>query len=198
MGFIANELDAAARARGTAPSLPTGFVTLLMTDVEGSTGLVQRVGPQFGELVDQVWAAQRRAVSNAGGYEVEAHADEFFAAFESRAPPSTQPRRSSSNPFGSTTSRCIFRVGVRRGYPTRTTSNYIGLDVNITSRVTAVGHGGQIVVSANARDAVRATNARAISFVQLGAHHLRGIAVPVQLYQVAAKGLIRKFPPLRQ
>ena len=74
VGFIANELDAAARARGTVPSLPTGFVTLLMTDVEGSTRLVQRIGPQFGELVDEVWAAQRRAVSDAGGYEVEARA----------------------------------------------------------------------------------------------------------------------------
>ena len=198
VGFIANELDAATRARGTVPSLPTGFVTLLMTDVEGSTGLVQRIGPQFGELVDQVWAAQRRAVNDAGGYEVEARADEFFAAFESPRAAIDAATAIQLEPVRFDDVEVRVRVGVHSGYPTRTASNYVGLDVNITSRVTAVGHGGQIVVSATARDAVRATNARAISFVQLGAHHLRGVAGPVQLYQVAAKGLVRKFPPLRQ
>jgi class 3 adenylate cyclase len=197
VGFITSELDAATRARDVAQSLPTGFVTLLMTDVEGSTGLVQRVGSRFGELVNEVWAAQRRAVSGAGGYEIEARADEFFAAFESprAAIDAAMAMQLGSVRFDGVA--VLMRIGVHSGYPTSTASNYLGLDVNVTSRITGAGHGGQIVVSANTRDAVRATNAHGVSFIALGPHLLRGVAVPVELYQVAAKGLVRRFPRLR-
>lgn len=197
VGFIVSELDASARARASPRSLPGGFVTMVMTDVEGSTALVQRLGPRFGELIDGMWSALRSAVRDAGGYEVEARADEFFAVFESpRAAIDaaiTIQRR--PVPFDGEVVRV--RVGVHSGYPTLTSSNYVGLDVNVTSRVTAVGHGGQIVVSVHTRDAVRAANAQGVSFIGLGAQRLRGITAPVDLYQVAAAGLSRKFPPLR-
>ena len=197
IGFIASELDAAARARDVTQTLPTGFVTLLMTDIEGSTGLVQQIGPRFGELVEAMWAAHRRAVHGVGGYEVEARADEFFAAFESPRAAIDAALAMQLEPVRFEGVEVHVRIGVHSGYPTPTTANYVGLDVNTTSRITAVGHGGQIVVSANTRDAVRATNTRSITFLQLGTHRLRGITGPIDLYQVAAKGLGRKFPPLR-
>jgi len=81
VGFIANEIEVAQRAK-TAVQLPNGFVTMLMTDIEGSTALVHDLGPRFGRLIDEVWAALRTAVSGANGVEVEARADEFFAVFE--------------------------------------------------------------------------------------------------------------------
>jgi class 3 adenylate cyclase len=196
VGFIASELDA-TRPREVAQSLPTGFVTLLMTDVEGSTGLVQRAGSRFGELVNEVWAAQRRAVSGAGGCEIEARADEFFAAFESPRAAIDAAMTMQLAPVRFDGVAVPMRIGVHSGYPTPTASNYVGLDVNVTSRITAAGHGGQIVVSANTRDAVRATNAHGVTFIALGPRTLRGVAVPVELYQVAAKGLVRRFPPLR-
>lgn len=197
VGFITSELDAVARARAVVGLLPTGFVTLLMTDVQGSTGLVQRVGPRFGDLVDSVWASQRRAVSGAGGFEVEARADEFFAAFESPRAAIDAAMAIQLGPVRFEGVEVSVRIGVHSGYPTTRASNYVGVDVNIASRITSVGHGGQIVVSANTRDAVRATNPHGITFVDLGAHRLRGIAAPVGLYQVAAKGLRRKFHRLR-
>ena len=89
------------------------------------------------------------------------------------------------------------RIGIHSGYPTSTTSNYVGLDVNTTSRVCGVGHGGQIVVTANTREAVRDTDASGLRFVSLGAHRLRGLPEDVTLYQVAAKGLPTTFPTLR-
>ena len=82
IGFIANELEVAQRASVLPAELPRGFVTMLMTDVEGSTALVQQLGSRFGALIDDVWAAHRVAVADAGGIEVEARADEFFAVFE--------------------------------------------------------------------------------------------------------------------
>jgi class 3 adenylate cyclase len=89
------------------------------------------------------------------------------------------------------------RVGIHSGYPTSTADNYVGLDVNVTSRITALGHGGQIVVSANTREAARASTASRVRFVTLGPHRLRGLSEPMPLFQVAAAGLPAKFPPLR-
>ena len=200
IGFITSELDAGERKPPARDDLPSGFVTLLMTDVEGSTGLVQRLGARFGALVDDMWAALRTSVAEFGGREVEARADEFFAAFE--APRSAVDAAiSMQRSFRSRTfvdgDAVRIRIGIHSGYPTRTSGNYVGVDVNTTSRITALGHGGQIVVSANTRDAVRATNASGVRFVALGAHRLRGLLDPMPLFQIASPGLARRFPALR-
>ena len=89
------------------------------------------------------------------------------------------------------------RIGIHSGYPTSTADNYIGLDVNTASRICAVGHGGQIVVSDNTRESVKATAPAGVRFVALGSHRLRGLPDPVSLFQVGAKGLATRFPPLR-
>ncbi len=73
----------------------------------------------------------------------------------------------------------------------------MGVDVHATSRITFLGHGGQIVASANTRDAVRATNPNGVRFVALGSHRLRGFPEPMPLFQIASKGLARTFPALR-
>jgi class 3 adenylate cyclase len=200
VGFIASELDVAQRAAVRGGVLPSGFVTMLMTDVEGSTELVQRVGPSFSALVEEMWSALRTIVTGAGGHEVEARADEFFAAFEvPRAAVDAAvevQRQFGARRFGDGVAVRV-RIGLHSGYPTSTPGNYVGLDVNTTSRITSLGHGGQIVASANLREAVRSTNPGGVRFVALGAHRLRGIGDPVALYQVAAPGLPTRFPPLR-
>ncbi len=200
VGFIANELEAARRATARGGGLPTGFVTMVMTDVEGSTALVRQVGDRFGELMDAMWSVLRRSVASFGGYEVEARADEFFAAFEAPrsavdAAVAMQRALLGGTPTDGPLVR--IRVGVHSGYPTSTPGNYVGLDVNTTSRITALGHGGQIIVSANTREAVRATDSRGVKFVELGTYPLRGLSEPVSLFQVASAGLPRRFPPLR-
>jgi class 3 adenylate cyclase len=196
IGFIASELERGA-PRG---ALPAGFVTMLMTDIEGSTALVQQLGGRFGELIDGVWRELRAAVDTAAGFEVEARADEFFAVFEApRAAVDAAvaiQRALAAQSFVDGAAVRV-RIGVHSGYPTSTAANYVGLDVNTTSRITALGHGGQIVVSANTREAVRSTGSGGLRFVDLGAHPLRGIKEPVGLYQVTAKGLLSRFPPLR-
>src|SRR5262249_35984899 len=89
------------------------------------------------------------------------------------------------------------RIGIHSGYPTATKANYIGLDVHTASRVCGVGHGGQIVVTANTREAVRASAPEGVRFRALGIYPLRGLPEPVPLFQIAAKGLPSRFPPLR-
>ncbi len=202
IGFIAGQLQSERDQanRPNAATLPSGFVTLLMTDIEGSTEIVQQVGPEFPRLIEELWSALRSCANASGGHEVEARADEFFAAFVAPrdavdaaiAVQRALPER--VWPGGAAVS---VRIGIHSGYPTSTPTNYVGIDVNTTSRICALGHGGQIVVSANTREAVKASAPDGVRFVALGAHHLRGVTAPVDLYQVGAKGLRGRFPPLR-
>ena len=200
VGFITSELQT-ARRHGEPVELPSGFVTMLMTDLEGSTGLVQRLGGRFGALIEDVLGVLRHAVTAAGGHEVEARADEFFAVFEAprAAVDAAIAMQLAMGARGWLDGEVVrARIGVHSGYPTSTAANYVGIDVNTTSRVCAVGHGGQVVVTANTREAVRSTSPGGVRFIDLGAHRLRGLSDPVALYQLASKGLGRTFPPLRQ
>jgi class 3 adenylate cyclase len=142
----------------------------------------------------------REAVDNAGGCVVEARADEFFAAFEA-------PRAAVDAAIAMQLALAAqawvddvsvrVRIGIHSGYPTPTSGNYVGIDVNTASRVCAAGHGGQIVVTANTREAVRATSSAGVRFVELGSHRLKGLHAEVALFQIASKGLPMRFPPLR-
>jgi class 3 adenylate cyclase len=199
VGFIAGQLQS-ERQRTDPVQLPSGFVTMLMTDIEGSTALVQQLGARYRELIDDVWNILRSGVAEVAGHEVEARADEFFAVFES-------PRNAVDAAIAIQRVllarswiddlRVRVRIGIHSGYPTSTVDNYIGMDVNTTSRITAVGHGGQVVVSANTREGIKASAPSDLRFRALGAHKLRGLPEPVALFQVAAKGLPARFPPLR-
>ena len=203
VGFIASQLQS-ERGLGPRPEgpavLPSGFVTMLMTDIEGSTALVHRLGDGYRGLIDEVWGLLRRAVADSGGHEVEARADEFFAVFEAPAgavEAAVAMQRELLVRSWDDDLVVKVRVGIHSGYPTSTDTNYIGLDVHVTSRICAVGHGGQVVVSANTREAVQGAVPSGVRFRALGSYRLRGIPEPVQLYQVLAKGLPGRFAPLR-
>ncbi|CAN5544921.1 hypothetical protein BH18ACT3_BH18ACT3_26640 [soil metagenome] len=203
VGFIAGQLQAERaldpRRDGAAP-LPSGFVTMLMTDIEGSTALVHRLGERYRELIDELCTILRRSVLGAGGHEIEARADEFFAVFE--APRSAvdaavaMQRRLLASSWADGVDVRV-RIGIHSGYPTSTETNYIGMDVHTTSRICAVGHGGQVVVSANTREGVKASAPDGVRFRSLGSHRLRGLPDAVPLFQVAANGLPSRFAPLR-
>lgn len=203
IGFIAGQLQS-ERAIDPRPEqlppLPTGFVTMLMTDIEGSTGLVHHLGERYRDLIGEVWTILRRAVAQAGGHEIEARADEFFAVFESpraavdAAVAVQHELVTRSWPDGSVVR---VRIGIHSGYPTSSERNYIGIDVHTTSRICSVGHGGQIVVSANTREAVKASAPEGIRFKALGNHRLRGVPDSPPLFQVGARGLPSRFPALR-
>lgn len=203
VGFIAGQLEterALDPRSDRAVELPAGFVTMLMTDIEASTQLVHLLGPRYRELIDDVCAILRRCVVAAGGHEVEARADEFFAAFE--APRATVDaavtmQRELRDRSWVDDLDLRVRIGIHSGYPTSTATNYVGMDVHTTSRVCSVGHGGQIIVSANTREAVRASAPDGVRFRALGIHRLRGLPEPVPLFQVVSRGLPTRFPPLR-
>ena len=202
VGFIAAQLRS-ERARSTlgdpAP-LPSGFVTLLMTDVEGSTALVQRLGDGYGKLIDGTRALLTDAVSAAGGLVVDWRADDFFAAFETpRAglEAAVAIQRSLRERSRADDLRVRVRAGIHSGYPTLRGAGYIGLAVHTTARVCGIAQGGQILVSGDARLAARESAPDGVRFRSLGDFRLRGLPDPVALYQVVVRGLPTSFPPLQ-
>jgi predicted ATPase/class 3 adenylate cyclase len=176
--------------------LPTGTVTLLFTDVEGSTDLLRRLGSAYGDALELHRRILREAVHEHGGSEVDTQGDAFFFAFPTAAGavraagdaqrelaaqswPDDQPVR--------------VRMGVHTGEPDQRGSGYVGLDVHHAARIAAVGHGGQIVVSRSTRDLLGAE----ISLLDLGDHRLKDIDGPIRLFQLGGAGLEEDFPPLR-
>jgi class 3 adenylate cyclase len=182
-----------------AAALPTGFVTLLMTDIEASTALLHQLGDRYGDLLNDVRGILRAAVSRAGGREIDARADEFFAVFE-RAVDAIEAAAAIQRALGERgwpdDLEVRPRIGIHSGRPTLTDVGYIGLAVHTTARVCASAKGGQIVISGETRAAIGGSAPTGIRFRSLGRHRLPGLANAEALFQVEADGLLVSFPPL--
>jgi class 3 adenylate cyclase len=183
-----------------ARSLPTGYVTFLLTDIEGSTGLLQRLDDRYAPLLAEVRAIIRGALHRTGGREVDARADEFFAVFD-RAPAALEAAlaierslRERAWPEGV---EVRVRAGIHSGRPTLTDAGYVGLAVHTVARISAAAHGGQILLSAAARNAVGRTRPTGIRFRGLGSYRFRGLREPQSVFQVQAPDLPARFPRLR-
>lgn len=183
-----------------AAALPTGFVTLLMTDMEASTALVRKLGDRYAALLNDVRGVVRTAILQAGGREIDARADEFFGVFERPAAAleaAVTFQRGLARQAWPDGIEVKVRVGIHSGRPTLTDVGYIGLAVNATARFCAAAHGGQIVLSATTMAAVGKSAPAGIRFRRLGRHRLPGLADPEALFQASASGLRASFPPPR-
>jgi len=205
VGFIDNELRSERATDPQAPGaqvveVPSGFVTMMLTDIEGSTGLIATLGDGYGGVLEEVRSIQRTATGEFGGYVVEERADEFFGAFAS-------PRAALEAAIAIHRAMCArswldgaavrVRIGVHAGYPTVTGANYIGMAVHTAARVCSVAHGGQIVISGDTRTALTDLVPEGVGFRRLGRYRMRGIPDEHDLFQVRADGLATRFPPVR-
>jgi class 3 adenylate cyclase len=183
-----------------AAALPTGFVTLLMTDIEASTALLRGLGDHYGDLLNDVRGILRTAVMRASGREIDARADEYFAVFERPAAAieaAVAIQRALGKRVWPGELDVRVRAGIHSGRPTLTDVGYIGLAVHTTARVCSAAHGGQIVVSRDTRAAVGPSAPTGVRFRGLGRHRLPGLPDVETLFQVQAKGLRAKFPKPR-
>ena len=198
VGFVTSQLRTGRRA----PVLPTGAVTFLLTDMEGSTALLAELEDSYAGLLRDVRAVIAAAVGSNGGLPVDVHGDESFAVFEhpagavaaaiavqlelaARTWPSTSPVR--------------VRAGVHSGRPTFTDGGYVGLSVHTVARICSVAHGGQVLVSGQTKAAAEMLGpwSAGLTLTGLGPTRLVGIPKDVDLYQVGAPGLLSEFPALR-
>jgi class 3 adenylate cyclase len=199
-GQLRSERTRAARGGMDTPALPTGFVTFLLTDIESSTALLNRLGDGYGGLLEDVRGIIRDAVVGAGGREVDARADEFFAVFERAGAALEAALAIQRGLTGRTRPDHLdvrVRAGIHSGRPTLTDTGYIGLPVHTAARVCSAAHGGQIVVSGQAEAALRGSLPPGVTLRSLGRHRLAGLTRDEALFQVEADGLLVDFPPLR-
>ena len=182
------------------PDLPTGTVTFVFTDVEGSTELVGRLGDAYSAAMADHRRILREAVAASNGQEVDARGDEFFAAFQRTRDAVTAAlagqRDLAAHEWPGDTPLRV-RVGIHTGEPLLGESGYEGLDVHRVARICAAGHGGQVLISQTTRNLLEAGQVPEAEFQDLGEHELRGLPRPERIFQVLAPELPAKFPPLR-
>lgn len=190
VGFVTGQL----RAHGPR-DLPKGAVTFLMTDIEGSTALILLLEEGYSKVLADARRIQRAAIRRAGGWEVDARADEFFAVF-SQASQAVEAAidiqrnvRDHAWPDGVAVRA---RMGIHGGRPTLSEGGYVGVSVHTVARITALAHGGQILIS---RAALPAELPPELVVVELGEHHLRGLGGHA-LFQVSVPDLPGEFPRL--
>jgi predicted ATPase/class 3 adenylate cyclase len=180
--------------------LPTGTVTFLFTDIEGSTGLLQALGDRYPAVLDTHAGIIRRAVADGGGVEVSTHGDAFFVVFRSpagavRAAIAAQQGLAAHDWAPGPAVRV--RMGVHTGEGVLGGDDYAGLDVHRAARIADAAHGGQVLVSDATRGLVEHTLPAGASLRDLGEHRLRGLEDPERLHQLVGDGLAADFPPPR-
>jgi predicted ATPase len=165
--------------------LPTGTVTFLFTDVEGSTRLLHELGDGYADVLGAHRRVLRECFDRHGGVEVDTQGDAFFVAF-GKATDALAAARESQVALASGPIRV--RIGLHTGEPLVTEDGYVGIDVHRAARIAAVGYGGQILVSQSTRELVGANGLR-----DLGDHRLKDLTAPERIYQFGPDA----FPPLR-
>ena len=181
--------------------LPSGTVTFLFTDIEGSTRLLQELGrDRYAGVLAEHERLLRAAFTEAGGHVIDTQGDAFLIAFRSaahavRAAASAQRALKSHRwPKGMPLS---VRMGIHTGEPVRGEERYVGLGVHKAARICSAGHGGQVLLSKTTHDLLEGEGPSDIGFVDLGEHRLKDLDRPEHIYQFVARGLAAEFPPLR-
>jgi predicted ATPase/class 3 adenylate cyclase len=184
----------------TMSALPTGTVTFVFTDIEGSTKLAQETAHVYREVVEQHADLIRSATSRFGGEVVSTEGDSFFLVFRSpkqaisAAIEFQRGFRDHGFPHGRP---LLVRTGIHTGEGVLGGQNYLGLDVNRAARICEAGHGGQVLVSQVTAALVERDLPAGTSLRALGSHRLKDLAVPEVIFQVVAEGLPSEFPSLR-
>jgi YVTN family beta-propeller protein len=180
---------------------PTGAVTFLFTDIQGSTRLVKQLRDGYSAVLAKHQRLLRDAFSAHGGYEVDTQGDSFFVAFASArnallaAVEGQLALAAQQWPDGV---EIKVRMGLHTGQAVASDGRYTGLAVHRAARIGAAGHGGQILVSQATQTLLEDEEEDLHIFLtDLGEQRLKDLDRPVRLYQAAADGLRTEFPPVR-
>jgi predicted ATPase/class 3 adenylate cyclase len=180
--------------------LPTGTVTFLFTDIEGSTRLLQQLAEAYGAVQDDHMRLMREAIAEGGGTEIRTEGDAFFVVFPTavgavRTAASAQ-RVFASHPWSHGEPLRV-RMGIHTGEGRRGGDDYLGIDVNRAARIAAAGHGGQVLISDASRALVAGALPQGVSLRDLGEHRLKDFDVPARIHQLVIDRLPSDFPPLK-
>ena len=186
--------------RPSRRDLPTGTITLLFTDIEGSTRLLQQLGNRYESVLADCRRLLRRAFKAHHGQEVDTQGDSFFVAF-ARATDALSAAVEAQRALALHTwpEGVVVRVrmGLHTGEPSLTHGDFVGLDVHHAARIMSAGHGGQVLLSQATRDLVEHDLPDDVNLRDLGEHRLKDLGRPIRLFQVVISDLPADFPPLK-
>ena len=185
---------------GGVSGLPSGTVTMLFSDIEGSTALLSRLGGAYGDALDIHRRVLRAAWVNHGGAEMGTEGDSFFVVFESAADgvrAALEAQRGLAVQDWPRGACVAVRIGLHTGEPMRHGDGYVGMDVHRAARVSAAAHGGQIVMTEATCSLAREAVAEDTVISDLGWHRFKDFAEPLHVFQALPTELARDFPPLR-
>src|SRR5213079_3007721 len=165
--------------------LPSGTVTFLFTDIEGSTRLLHELGDAYADALAEHRRVLRAAFARHGGVEVDTQGDAFFVAFARASNALAAAQEAQAGLDGGAVR---VRMGVHTGEPLVTEEGYVGIDVHRAARIAAAGHGGQVLVSQSTRDLAGEDGLR-----DLGEHRLKDLTAPERIFQLGEG----EFPPLK-
>ncbi|HYX89057.1 MAG TPA: AAA family ATPase [Gaiellaceae bacterium] len=193
------ELSVSAVSEASA-ALPTGTVTFLFSDIEGSTRLLKTLGrDRYGELLAVHNRLLRRAFAEAGGVEIDTKGDSFFAAFGSAGAAvaaAGAAQRAVAGHEWPEGAPVRVRIGIHTGEATFGSDGYVGFAVHQAARIGDAGHGGQVLLSSTTANLVRHDLAEGLELRDLGDCMLPDFDRPERLFQLVLEGLPSEFPPL--
>jgi predicted ATPase/class 3 adenylate cyclase len=203
MAFAQSHMEGGARARyrtSLMVDFPTGTVTFLFTDIEGSTRLLRGLGEAYESLQDEHASIMRAAIAQGSGVEIRTEGDAFFVAFPTpggavRAAVAAQ-RGLAAFPWPEG-GQVRVRMGMHTGDGVLGGDDYVGIDVNRAARIAATGHGGQVVVSEPTRALLEDALPEGVSFRDLGVHRIKDFDRAEHLHDLLIDGLDSGFPALR-
>ncbi len=170
-------------------------MTLLFSDIEGSTRLLLRAGDAYAELLSEHRRLLGEAFDRHGAVHADAEGDGFFVVFPTAtaaAAAAVEAQRALAGHPWPGENEVRVRIGLHSGEPRLVDGGYVGLDVHHAARVMSAGHGGQVLVSESARTLLDDR----FELRDLGEHRLKDLAASERLYQLVADGLPEEFPPL--
>jgi predicted ATPase/class 3 adenylate cyclase len=188
------------KARPHRTDLPSGTITFVFTDIEGSTRLLDRLGDRYPGVLEEHQRLLREAFTGRGGVEVSTEGDAFFVVFPSPSQAvaaAVEAQRALARHPWPDQEEVRVRIGLHTGEAVFGADNYVGVDVHRAARIAAAGHGGQIVASAATGALVEPASPEGVSFRDLGEHRLKDLPRPERIFQVVADGLPAEFEPLR-
>ncbi len=181
-------------------ALPTGTVTFLFTDIEGSTRLATESAADFPRILERHHALLREAFGAGDGVEVMTEGDAFFEVFSSPvaaiAAAAQAQRLLAAEPWPAG-SEVRVRMGMHSGEAVLGGDNYVGLDVHRAARIAAAGHGGQVLLSETTKTLADRSLPAGVSLRDLGQHRLKDLPTPEHIYQLELDGLPADFPAIR-
>ena len=177
---------------------PSGTVTFLFSDIEGSTRLLQELGVhRYHAALADHRRVVREAIAAVGGTEIDTQGDSFFVAFpraEDAARAAVDIQRSLESHTWPDDRRVRIRMGMHSTDAVRDEEGYVGIGIHRAARICSAGHGGQVLVSSATAELLRDAEAP-VAVIDLGLHRLKDIAEPEHLFQLAADGLIEQSRP---